>query len=119
MPAPDIVDDLAEWQMIVKFDWVVSRAWNTLHHVQLSDGQWAQWEPGDWLTGPVRLSCGRTAAGICVPGVITRMGAPRCTGCCRAVGYPPGKGSPKNSADCRAILGLPESGLGIGSATLN
>lgn len=107
----DVVDVLSEWQEIVRNDWVVTRAWNRLHHVQLTERQWADW--WDWggaFSGPVRLSCGRTAASITVPGVMNRMALMRCAGCCRAVGYPPGKGSPKNSSECRAILGLPKSG---------
>lgn len=94
--------ELTEWQQIVRFDWVVTRTWNRLHHVDLSSEQWASWGPGEPFPGPIRLSCGRTAAVIIVPGFVTRMGAMRCVGCCRAVGYPAGKGSPKNSG-----LGVP------------
>lgn len=93
----DVVDGMSEWQEIVRNDWVVTRAWNRLHHVRLSEQQWDEWDWGGTLLGPVRLSCGRTAASITVPGFMSRMVLMRSVGCCRAVGYPQGKGSPKNS----------------------
>lgn len=63
-----------------------------------------EWE--GTLTGPVKLSCGRTAAVVTIPGLFTRMGALRCEGCCRATGMPQGKGSPKNDDACRQLLEL-------------
>jgi hypothetical protein len=95
---------------IGRCDWYVTKTWNLLHYAQPEDiseerhadiaAEWA-------IPGPVRLACGRTAACLWIPGIFTRMGAMRCTGCCRAMGLPEGKGSPKNDAACRAILGLP------------
>ena len=41
-----------------------------------------------------------------IPGIFSRMGAPRCKRCCRATGLPQGKGSPKNDPECRKLLGL-------------
>jgi hypothetical protein len=65
----------------------------------------------DWaVTEPIRLACGRVAEGLWIPGMFTRMGAERCKGCCRALGYPQGKGSPKNDDACRVLLGLPAGG---------
>ena len=95
---------------IISYDWLVSKTWNRLHFADLSAEDAV--EIIDWggLDGPVRLACGRTAAYVCIPGMFSRMGAERCTGCCRALGYMPGKGSPKNDDGLRAILGLPASG---------
>lgn len=92
---------------IIRCDWLVSRSWNRLHFADLSPEDAAGIIDDGGRAGPVQLACGRTAAYVCIPGMFTRMGAQRCTGCCRAVGYPPGKGSPKNDEACRAILGLP------------
>jgi len=45
---------------------------------------------------------GRTACGMSgrlfVPGVGSRLGAPRCRSCCRALGIPWGEGAPYNQA---------------------
>ena len=91
---------------LVRADWLVSKSWNRLHFAELTPGQALELGGEGWLGGPVRLACGRVAAGVSVPGVFTRMGGQRCTGCCRALGLPPGKGSPKNDQACRALLGL-------------
>ena len=91
---------------IIRYDWLVSRSWNRLHWADLSAEDAVEIIDAGGLDGPVRLSCGRTAAYVSIPGVFTRMGGQRCTGCCRAAGLPAGKGSPKNSGECRAILGL-------------
>lgn len=98
---------LAEIRTMVAYDWLVSRAWNRLHFAELDATQLEALDEDRLMVGGVRLSCGRTAAYISIPGFFTRMGAPRCTGCCRALGYPQGIGSPKNDDACRALLGLP------------
>ncbi len=94
---------------LTRYDWLVSRAWNRLHFADLTDAQLGELEDETWIAGPVRLACGRTAAGVGIPGIATRMGALRCTGCCRATGLPEGKGSPKNDHACRVLLGLEAS----------
>lgn len=60
----------------------------------------------DWrqLDGPIRLACKATAAWVSIPGLFARMGAMRCRRCCKAKGFPEGKGSPKNDVACRVIL---------------
>lgn len=85
-------------------DWVVTRKWNLLHHANLTDEQAVELDDTASLDGPIRLACGRTAASLGIPGVITRMGAQRCARCCLATGMPPGKGSPKNDPACRGRL---------------
>lgn len=102
-----LAEDIAYFLTLVRYDWLVSRAWNRLHHATFTDDQLDDVaEYGMAVRGPVRLSCGRTASFVSIPGFITRMGALRCTGCCRALGYPVGKGSPKNDDACRALIGL-------------
>ena len=95
---------------IIRYDWLVSRSWNRLHHADLSPEDAVEIIDAGGLDGPVRLSCGRTAAYVSIPGVFTRMGAVRCTGCCKVLRYPEGTGSPKNVDAIRVILGLPASG---------
>ncbi len=94
---------------IGRVDWFVTKCWNRLHAV--NDQEWTGEHRADmeqeWaVLSPVRLACGRMAAGVWIPGMFTRMGGQRCKGCCRALGYPEGKGSPKNDWVCRVILGL-------------
>jgi len=95
---------------VIRYDWLVSRSWNRLHFADLPPEDAVEILDQAGLERPVRLACGRMAAYVCIPGFFTRMGAQRCTGCCRALGYPAGKGSPKNDDACRVILGLPAAG---------
>lgn len=102
---PDFYRDLTA------LDWLVSRKWNRLHFAELTDEQLEELEYESGITGPIRLACGRTAGAVSIPGLFTRMGAPRCIGCCAVVGYPPGKGSPKNDESCRPIVGMSDRGV--------
>lgn len=98
--------DIADARRLVACDWLTTLTANRLHHAGLTDQQAAvMWEDRH-LTTPVKLSCGRTVDYVSIPGVLTRMGTQRCRGCCRNLGYPPGKGSPKNDPECRRLLGL-------------
>lgn len=102
-------EDPSQFAALVRVDWCVSKSWNRLHALPCGPWTLAQAEDIAWqwmISGPVRLACGRTAALVCIPGLFTRLGAPRCRGCCRATGLPPGLGSPKNDDACRAVLGL-------------
>lgn len=38
---------------------------------------------------------------LSIPGLLSRMSSPRCSHCCRILGYPHGSGSPKNDRRCR------------------
>jgi hypothetical protein len=103
----------AEFVSLARYDWLVSKSWNRLHWADLSglSSEDKQATADYWgVSVPVRLACGRTAASLWIPGIFSRMGAPRCAGCCRALGYPAGIGSPKNSDGCRKMLGLPVAG---------
>lgn len=99
-------EDVASFRSLIRFDWLVTKSWNRLHFADLSDAQVAEMEENCLLYGSVTLSCGRTAAMVSIPGIFTRMGAPRCIRCCQVRGYPLGNGSPKNDDACRVLLGL-------------
>jgi len=111
----EIRESADEFISIGRVDWLVAGCGRRLHAVRDEDwtGEHRDHMEEHWGVGcPVRLACGRTAASVWIPGMFTRMGAERCQGCCRALGYPAGVGSPKNDQACRAILGLPASGDG-------
>ena len=84
------MSDLSEW------DWVVG-AEDLLHHMNTDD-----WD--DETGGPGVTTCGLSYDWWCIPGIFTRMGAMRCEQCCDALGYPHGKGSPKNDDACRPLV---------------
>ena len=106
MPATPDTTSAEHALAIIKYDWLVSRSWNRLHWADLTPEDSAEIIDEGGLEGPVRLACGRTAGWVGIPGFFTRGGAQRCTGCCRALGYPAGTGAPKNCPEIRALLGL-------------
>lgn len=74
-----------------------------LHHVPGGESLWdavCEWN-GDWDGSegePVAdAMCGRTIR-PCAPGVMSRLGAPRCRACCEALGIPQGDGCPINDS---------------------
>jgi hypothetical protein len=91
---------------IIRYDWLHTGSGDRLHFADLPGEDAVEILDEGGLEGPVKLACGRTAAWVCIPGVFSRMGAERCTGCCRALGYPAGAGSPKNVPELRLLLGL-------------
>ena len=99
-------EDPDHFEQFGRMDWYVTKNWNRLHWAKLTV-EHRDLVRRDWgVAASVQLACGRTAGGLWIPGMFTRMGAQRCIGCCRALGYPPGKGSPKNDPACRVLLGL-------------
>jgi hypothetical protein len=103
------LEDPGRFIELGRFDWYMSKSWNRLHYVHPAafgiehrDDIAHEWG----VSRPVTLACGRTATALHIPGFFSRLSAPRCTGCCRATGIPEGPGSPKNSDECRAVLGL-------------
>jgi hypothetical protein len=108
----EAAEDMGYYRSLAEMDWLVTKSWNRLHHAALSDDELLHLLDQAEIPGPIILSCGRTAALVAIPGVFTRMGAPRCTGCGKALGYPQGKGSPKNDGACRAMLGLDDETKG-------
>lgn len=100
-------EEIARFLACARCDWLVTKSWSRLHYAEPTLAQLER-VPDEWaILEPVKLACGRTAAGLWIPGPFTRMGALRCVGCCRATGLPQGKGSPRNDPECRRILGLP------------
>jgi len=106
-PSTTTLESAEQFISIGRVDWFVAKSWNRLHAVpEFTDEHKADMEAEWAVLSPVRLACGRTAAGVWIPGMFTRMGAQRCRGCCRATGLPEGKGSPKNDDACRVLMGI-------------
>lgn len=77
------------------------RPCNLLHYVPgEDDATWEAW----WDVGPFPKDrtavCGAVFAAT-LPGMFSRMGAPRCDGCCTALAITPGKGAAMNDDTCR------------------
>lgn len=89
------LEELALW------DWVITTNGRVLHHLlefDDSDEANAQWG------GAGTTACGRHSNWLCIPGMFTRMGAQRCKRCSRVLGWPEGKGSPKNDNALRPLV---------------
>lgn len=72
-------------------DWLVLDSWNRLHRVVEIDHD--ELEREGFAMGVAACSVyGRFQ----VPGVLSRLGLPRCAHCCRAVGVPVGNGNTLN-----------------------
>ena len=84
---PDFGDD---WRR----RWLVLPSWNLLHRV--ADIEWDKYETGDDAPyGTGTTLCGRKGW-LQMPGIMSRMGLPRCAHCCRLAGVPLGDGAPAN-----------------------
>jgi hypothetical protein len=94
----ELTNDLATY---ARLDWLAYGRWDRLHCPTEAD-----YDDTDWLAYDVTFACGRRRPVAVLPGVFTRMSAPRCAQCCDRSGLPRGDGSPKNDAECRRILGL-------------
>lgn len=109
MPTPDLPR-----RRLADLDWVITPSGGRLHHTSQPDHLAEQLEDNGYLdslaTGgyTVGLDCGRQAARVDIPGVLSRMSVPRCARCCTATGMPRGLGSPRNDPACQALLGLNE-----------
>lgn len=100
--------DLDEVLAVGRLNWLETRHGRVLHSArEWTAGLLEELADGGHSPGPVRLACGQVARAVWIPGVFTRLGAPRCARCCKATGLPPGKGSPNNDPACRNALGLP------------
>lgn len=90
-------------------DWVqVGRRGLILHHAKLTPEQDTELNDEASLEETVYTSCGYGPVSVNIPGIFSRMSEKRCDRCCNALGYPRGKGSPKNDKAIRQILGLGE-----------
>ncbi len=93
------MDEDYDLRRMAEWDWVIADRGVVLHHVKASAVNAYEWRFED-----VQTSCGRTLDFAYVPGLFTRTGAKRCDRCCDHVGYPRGKGSPKNDPACAELL---------------
>lgn len=92
---------------LAEYDWLITTHGNVLHHATFTPEQDVECEEwGGLYDVPITLDCGRAVTTVLIPGILSRMGAPRCIRCCKATGLPVGKGSPKNDEECRRILGM-------------
>lgn len=85
---------------VIEWDWVETWHGRVLHHAaEVHD----EFEFDFDHNGEVTTTCGRRLwAGI--PGLFSRMGAPRCKRCCAKLGWPQGEGSPKNDDALRPLV---------------
>lgn len=90
---------------IVDTHWLDVNRGRVLHHAALPPAELAEIEDRGYVLA-VLLSCGRSAQRADIAGLWARWYLNRCAGCCKATGLPRGKGAPKDSEDCRAVLGL-------------
>jgi hypothetical protein len=91
---------------IVDYDWLLTPTGDKLHHATLVPELIEDLEEEGTLGQYVTIDCGRTVYYVSIPGVLSRLARERCVRCCKKNGLPPGVGSPKNSPECRAILGM-------------
>lgn len=72
--------------------WLHPPASGTLHRVAS-----IAWDDGmEWIAGEGATVCGHRGR-LLMPGIVSRMEAPRCARCCRALGISPGYGAPVNA----------------------
>ena len=103
-----------------KLAWLTGRTWGRLHYFAgIGDAEWAVWweadsDPG-YLHNALTAACGRTVL-TTLPGIFSRMGMPRCSGCCRALGIPDGNGAPLNDHGLDALRrSMTDPGSGPGT----
>lgn len=96
---------------LADLDWLITTHGDQLHHATLTRELHTECEEwGGLYDVPLTLDCGIKVTTVHIPAVIARLACQRCTRCCRKNGLPAGKGSPKNSDECRRILGMPACG---------
>ncbi len=95
------------YETTAKYDWFITGRAEALHYARLSPEQIAEIQATGLVRGYCKLYCGIRVRGLTLPGVLSRLGAPRCRRCCKMFKFPFGIGSPRNDAECRKLLGLP------------
>jgi hypothetical protein len=73
--------------------WLVFPTWNRLHRV--ADIAWEGDGVDEMRQGTGTTLCGRRGF-LTMPGILSRIGTPRCAHCCRLAGVPRGAGAPFN-----------------------
>ena len=89
----------SEWREIAEWDWVCVGRGDRLHAVATLTNDADE----DWY-GVGTTECGLATDYMHIPGIFSRMAAPRCQHCCTKVGLPQGKQSPKNVDECRPTV---------------
>ncbi len=77
---------LAQWHE----RWLVLPSWRVLHRIAE-----IEWKGGERIWGDGIAVCGARGR-FAMPGVLSRMGRPRCVRCCGALRLPRGYGAPYN-----------------------
>jgi hypothetical protein len=95
--APLTAADLTRIRELGEWDWWQFENGAVLHHAAVEP------DPAFETSGDGTTACGRKGR-LYIPGLFTRMDAMRCARCCTAVGFPQGKGSPKNDRRCRRLV---------------
>ncbi|MFF9215588.1 hypothetical protein [Streptomyces viridosporus] len=77
--------------------WLVAGKWRRLHAVPASAiSTDVMREAIDWDLPLIRHAACALRRCWWMPGIASRFGLRRCTACCRALGIPPGHGTPAN-----------------------
>lgn len=88
----DLLKDTRHHWMF-KYAWLTTVSWNKLHYFPIPLNLWdLAVNDGYYET---KAYCGRNVKAV-APGFMTRMGAPRCSGCCNRLNIPLGTGIPLN-----------------------
>jgi len=98
--AHEVRDRAEEFRIIGERDWWITRSGNYLHSAQVDYYSFSKY--GN-VGGRGITACGRRTE-LWIPGIFSRMGLLRCSRCCRILGYPEGRGSPKNDERCRLLV---------------
>lgn len=75
--------------------WLVLPSWRALHRVAVAEWENVADYSGSYIEATGTTLCGKSGA-LRVPGILSRMGLPRCKECCRLLGLPNGDGAPFN-----------------------
>jgi len=86
-----------EMWVLGEWDWWIFHDANRLHSATV------EYDPNYEVAGYGRAACGKHGW-LAIPGIFTRMSAPRCVNCCRKLNFPRGIGSPKNDDACRPLV---------------
>lgn len=87
MPRKPLRFDINNWRR----RWLQFDSSTVLHRVST-----IRWRDRERIVGEATTLCGRSGW-MAIPGIFSRMEAPRCVQCCRAAGIPAGNGAPANT----------------------
>ncbi len=95
-------DSIAHARRLAEADWAIIDYddYRSLHYIL--DCNWSEFTQ-EYYIDHALLGCNVESTAK-IPGLFSRMGDMRCTVCCDIVGYPYGKGSPKNDIALKDAL---------------